>query len=158
MEYLDYVEREAKENLRFHLNVLETLNKEAHTLLSIQLLFAGASFGYAIKLVQAGGFPPLAVATVALTLYIAVLAATNGITCLMHSEMQAPANEPKNLLLDDVELEALRLAELDNYQERIDLVQGRNTLTADVLNKLRLLAIASPAVFAVVSIVTSLVL
>ena len=155
MEFLDYVEREAKENLRFHLDTLEALNKEAHTLLALQLVFAGGAFGYALKLFGEGGSLPLAVGACVLTLYLGLLAAGTAVSCLMHTRLEAPANEPENLLLDDVELDALRLAELDNVQVRIDRNQERNANTGRTLNTLRLLTICSPVVFGLAALVAT---
>ena len=60
-----------------------------------------------------------------------------------------PGNEPKNLLVVDCELEAVRLAELDNLQARIDFNQARNSRVGKHLNTIRLLTLASPIVFVV---------
>ena len=155
MDFLDYVEREAKENIRFHLDTLETLNKEAHTLLGLQLVFASAAFGYALKMAEPGEPVALAVGAVVLTAWLGALAALTAVRCLMHAPVEAPANEPENLLLDGVELDALRLAELDNVQVRIDRNQSRNAETGRALNTLRLLTIVSPLVFGLAAAVTS---
>jgi hypothetical protein len=50
MDYLDYVEREAKENMAFHLANLDALKKEAESTLNFLFLILSGASAYTVQL------------------------------------------------------------------------------------------------------------
>jgi hypothetical protein len=69
--------------------------------------------------------------------------------CMLTTKLPSPTNEPSNLYQKEFTLEAIREVELRNLNERIKEVSARNHRVAAWLDRARLLAIASPIVFAI---------
>ena len=142
-DVLEWVEKAAIENLRYHLASTDTLAKEANLTLTILLAALSAAFSYVLA------NPTLRAAAIVMTLYLFGLCLLLVSKCLMIEEVPSPTNEPRNLLQDGYELDALARAELKNIQVRIDQAALRNTNTALWLNRVRIGAVLTPVVFVV---------
>lgn len=156
VEKLDFIEAAAKGNAAFHLACAEALAKESNTLLTIVLTGAGASFGYAISLAEKNAPQWLLCGLGTVSIYLFAVAALTTWKCLWVGDIHPPENEPKNLIHDDFDVDAVRRAELNNKQECINRNKDRNTKTGLWLNRCRLFAAATPVVFAAVALVVVL--
>lgn len=156
MNKFDYIEAEAKANFAFHLACAETLAKEANVLLTVLLTGAGASFGFVINLVEKGASQWLLYGLGAVSAYLFAIAALTTWKCLWVRTMYPPANEPKNLNQTNLSIAAVRRSELKNKQIYIDKNKERNDSVADWLNRCRMLAAATPLVFAVAALASFL--
>jgi hypothetical protein len=138
---LEWVEKAALENMRGHAQAADTLAKEAATTLTILLAILSGAFAFSLRTsdYQYGA--------ISMTAYLFLLCVLLVIKCLVIREFPAVTNEPKNLYQEGYDLDALRKAELRNMQERINLAAGRNTVTAQWLNRVRIGTIFSPLVF-----------
>lgn len=148
-ELLDWVEKAAIENLRFHLQSTENLTKEAQTTLTVLLAGLGASLAYALKDVGAGVFSDVTFGIIVLTIYLMINCALVVFKCMKIAPIPAPTNEPKNLYNVNYELAVLRKFELDNIQDRIDQAVRRNDATTAWLNRSRAMVVFSPVSFLV---------
>jgi len=140
-EILEWIEKAALGNLKDHSQAADALAKEAATTLTILLAALSAAFGYALT------FSPYQIGAVALTFYLFLLCVPLVTRCMMIGEFPATTHEPRNLKQDGFSLDALRDAELKNIQDRIDQAARRNAITAQWLNRVRIGAICSPAIF-----------
>lgn len=156
MNKFDYIEAEAKANFAFHLACAETLAKEANVLLTVLLTGAGASFGYVISLMEKGAPQWLMHGLGTVSIYLFAIAALTTWKCLWVDVMYPPANEPKNLNQTNLSIAAVRRSELKNKQTYIDKNRDRNDGVADWLNRCRMLAAATPLVFAVAALASFL--
>ena len=148
MEKLDFIEAEAKANVAFHLACAEALAKESNILLTVLLTGAGASLGYVINLVEKDAPQWLLYGLGAVSVYLFTIAALTTWKCLWARLIYPPANEPKNLCQDDLDADTIRRGELKNRQTCIDMNKDRNEGVGSWLNWCRLLAAATPIVFA----------
>jgi hypothetical protein len=157
MDHLDYVEREAKENITFHLANLDALKKEAESTLNFLFLILSGAAAYTVQLIKDDNpFGALVLGTA--TAYLSLVAVYITQRCLTSGDVMPPTNEPDNLKLNEgQDLDALRKEELKNLHERIQFNRARNTLLGKRLNKSRLLICATPLVFLIAGLVVSLV-
>lgn len=149
-EKIDWIEKQAAENLKFRLQVRETLAKEANNLLTILLAAIGAIVAFAIKNSSEEQITPLLMGAIAMTGWLMLIATILVLKCIMTSTLIPPGNEPKNLLLDGYTLEQIKKFELENVQNSIDQTALRNRNIAYWLDKARLSAVASPLIFILV--------
>ena len=148
MEMLEYAEKAGAENIKFHIECAEAIGKEANTTLTILLAASGTALGYTVKLFELGNHPYLVGGMVLMTAYLFVLTYYL-ISMVMGIEaIEAPTNEPANLLHPDHPLESVREIELRNLQARIKGNIRRNDKKAGRLNGLRLAVIFVPVLFA----------
>lgn len=150
-DLLDWVEKQALENLRFRIQDADNLTKESNTTLTILLAGMGASLAYGIKLLDANSESWILLAVFMFSAYLLVLCMLLIFKCLKISAIPAPTNEPQNLYQVEFSLEALREVELKNLQERINETVRRNDMVATWLNRIRLLAVCSPIIFILVA-------
>ncbi|MBA1446614.1 MAG: hypothetical protein M3H12_07765 [Chromatiales bacterium] len=146
---IDWVEQAALENIRFHLQVTETLAKEAASTLILLLAGMGGALAYAVKGFEQATLTSLAVGAGMLSAWLMVVGCLLVIKCLLSTWLYAPTNEPKNLYQKDYSLDEMHEAELRNMQVRIEQVIMRNHRVAAWLDRSRLLALASPVVFVI---------
>lgn len=147
-ELLDWVEKAGMENIRFRLQITETLAKEAQTTLTVLLAGMGASLAYAIKgLESAEGMSAATSGAACLSVWLMIGAAVLIVQCIMTAPLYPPANEPKNLYQKNYALDKLREFELLNMQASIDAIVARNHRVAAWLDRVRIWATASPLVF-----------
>lgn len=148
MELIDWVEGQAKDNLLFRLNNLENLIKDANSVLLLLLAGIGASMAYGYKFYISTSYEEwLLISVLAVGIYLLVLANILISKCLKIDEIQPPSNEPDNLYQKEFDILLLREIELKNIQERIDKATARNTITAIWLNRVKVAAASTPAVF-----------
>lgn len=150
-DVLEWVEKAALGNLSGHLQVADTLAKDAATTLTILLAALSGAFGYSLSATgyQAGA--------IGLTMYLFLLCVVLVTKCMMTGEFPATTNEPRNLMQEGFALAALRKVELRNFQVRIDKAAKRNASTAQWLNRVRLGAVCSPAIFVLATFAAELV-
>ncbi|MEX3915987.1 hypothetical protein AB4Y43_07040 [Paraburkholderia sp. BR10872] len=146
---LDWVEGQAAENMRFHVESLAVISKEANTTLTVLLAGVGAASAYTVKLFDTHGAGWLLAATITFGVCLLLLSAWLILGCLKISELPTPTNEPENLYQPKYSLSAIRAAEITNTQSRIHQVVRRNNKTADRLNRIRLLALLTPVIASV---------
>jgi len=154
-DLLDWTEKAAQENLKFHLQNADSLAKEANTTLTVLLAALGGVLAYALKLLDSGLISATLVSVAVLTLYLTALCSLLVFKCMKIAPIPAPTNEPKNLYQKDLALDRLREVELDNIQSRIDQAVARNDGTTAWLNRVRVLAVLSPVIFAVALVCTA---
>lgn len=146
IDFLDFVERHAEQNIAFHLANADALRHEANVLLTVLLSGAGGALGLAAG---TGGIERMSAIGLGVAgVYLFGVAALVVECCLKIRELQPPANEPAKLLsLADQSLEGVRHGELLNMQDRIDLIVKRNAFVGAWLNISRRLATATPIIF-----------
>lgn len=145
------MQQEAAKNMAFHLENMECLQKEANTTLTFLFLVISAAFSGSVKLFSAGNMVPLAISIASLCVYLTLIAVYLVYSCMRARDVDAPANEPKNLKIKDgLSSEEIQAFELENLQARIDFNKRRNAKTAFSLNLARFLICASPVVFLIV--------
>lgn len=144
---LDWIEKQAADNLRFRLNVCEILAKESHQLLMLLLAGIGAVLAYIINNALAGLSAALLAAAINLAIWLMVAAFVLVYQCIMTADLMPLGNEPKNLLLKGYTLLQIKEFELQNVQASIEHTISRNRHTAYWLDKCRLAAIISPIIF-----------
>ena len=148
MSHLEFMQRESSKNMDFHMENMDSLQKESNTTLTFLFVVVSASFSGAVKIFTGGNLTGLALALSVLCVYLAGLAAYLVFTCLMARTVKAPANEPKNLKLPaGYTSDEMQEFELEKLQERIQFNVERNAKTARHLNIVRVLICASPLVF-----------
>jgi hypothetical protein len=154
-EVLDYAEKAGLENLRFRLQNAETLAKEANTTLTILLAGIGGAMALSFKgFEQPHPLPSgMTIGAAGIAVWLMMVAAALVVFCMLSMDLPAPTNEPLNLFQPEFELDKLRVVELRNLDARIKQVTARNHRVAAWLDRVRLLAIASPLVFLVISLV-----
>jgi len=153
-ELMSWAEQEAKENIRFRLHISELLAKSAET--TLVMVFAGMGGAMAYVVHHADHLTAWhVVGAVAVAAWLMAAACILVLFCMMAMDLPVPANEPKNLYQTDYDTVALRKVELENVQERIDAVKYRNQYIAGWLNRARLMAVATPVVFIVVSVLAA---
>jgi hypothetical protein len=148
-ELIDWVEKQALENLRFRIQDAENISKESNTTLTILLAALGGGIAYTAKLLEADSEQTVVVAMATTLVYIAVLCAVLLQKCMKIVAMPVPTNEPRNLFQKRFSLDAIREVELSNVQARIDEAVARNDASAAWLNRVRFLAILAPLVFGI---------
>jgi len=148
-EKIDWIEKQAAENLKFRLQVRETLAKEANNLLAILLAAIGAMVAFAIENASEEQITPLLIGAIFMTVWLMLIATILVFKCIVTSALIPPGNEPKNLLLDEYTLEQLKKFELENVQNSINQTASRNQKIAGWLDIARLSAVASPLIFIV---------
>jgi len=144
---IDWVEKNALENLRFRLQNAETLAKDASSTLTWVLAAMGGTLAYSVKGLEDGSLAPLIAGTLSASLWLAICAGLLVIRCIQTRELVAPTNEPSNIFQPEHSLDDLRRAELRNIQERIELATARNRTVAYWLDKCRLMLTFTPLVF-----------
>jgi hypothetical protein len=149
-DLLDWVEKQAQENLHFRVQDTEALKKDSTTTLNILLAGMAGAFAYGMRLYPKSEGWEIAAVFVFAT-YLLALCAVLIFKCLKICAIPAPTNEPRNLYQETFTLEQLRKVELENVQSRIDEVVKRNNSVALWLNRVRLLAVCSPIVAAIVA-------
>jgi hypothetical protein len=155
-ELIEWVEKQALENLRFRIQDAETIAKESNATLTILLAALGGGIAYCAKLVEADASREVLAGMISALSYVAVLCGLLLNRCLKIAAMPVPTNEPRNLLRKDFSLNAIREAELLNVQARIDEAVARNDFTADWLNRVRFLAVLTPLVFGAAMVLAGL--
>lgn len=147
---IDWIERQAMENLRFRLANAETLAKEANATLLILLAGLGGGLAYVVKGMAMPAPSALMAGATAFTGWLMVCALVLTVKCILTANLPVPSNEPKNLKAAfDLDLDTARQFELENIQARIDDTKARNWRVAKWLDRVRLMAVFSPAVFAI---------
>lgn len=145
---LDWVEKNALENLRFRLQNAESLAKDASSTLTLVLAAMGGTLAYGVKGLE-DRMTPLIGGTWAVAGWLAICAVFIVFRCIQTRELVAPTNEPINIFQPEHSLDDLRRVELKNIQGRIELATARNQAVAYWLDKCRLMLALSPAVFLV---------
>ena len=107
-DLLDWTEKAAQENLKFHLQNADSLAKEANTTLTVLLAALGGVLAYALKLLDSGLISATLVSVAVLTLYLTALCSLLVFKCMKIAPIPAPTNEPKNLYQKDFALDRLR--------------------------------------------------
>lgn len=148
-DLIDYAEKAGLENIRFRLQNSETLAKEASSTLTVLLAGMGGSLAYAAKLFEEATPSALTVGAAAVSTWLMVASILLVVFCMLTTNLPSPTNEPSNLYQKEFSLEAIREVELRNLNQRIKEVAARNHRVAAWLDRARLLAIASPIVFAI---------
>lgn len=150
-DMLDWVEKQALENLRFRIQDADNLTKESNTTLTLLLAGMGSGFAYELKLISENAQPWLLLSIFMVSSYLLILCSLLIFNCLKIAAIPAPTNEPNNLYQPAFALEVLREAELKNIQQRINDAVTRNESVATWLNRIRFCAVCTPIVFSVVA-------
>jgi hypothetical protein len=146
---IEWVEKQALDNLRFRIQDAENIAKESNTTLTVLLAALGGGIAYCAKLLEADADQEVVAGVVVALAYVAGLCGVLVVKCMKIMAMPVPTNEPRNLLQKGFSLNAVREVELQNVQARIDEAVARNDVTSAWLNRVRLLAVFTPLVFAI---------
>ena len=141
---LEWVEKQALENLRFHIQTAEQLGKDANATLTLLLAGVGGMVAYLVKLLESKAEVIWLAAVGSFVMTLSVHTAALIFYCLKTAPISAPTNEPRNIYRPYYSLEVVREVELDNIQLRIDKVAARNIRVATWLDSIRLMAVCSP--------------
>ena len=152
-ELIDWVEKQALENFKSHIQDADNLIKQSSTTLTILLAALGTGTAYSVKVLDAHGDKSLLIAAIVFSIYILLLCAVLVFKCLKIQAIPAPTNEPDHLYRKSLSLDHIREEELKNLQQRINQLVKRNDATSRWLNRVRLLTVASPIVFALIVLV-----
>lgn len=148
-EMLKWAEQAGAENMKFRVQSTEQLSKDANVTLTLLLTGVGGALAIVAKTLEAQShqtFSVLAGAGV-MAIWFMILGIMVLHWCIQTRPVQAPTNEPKNLFQPDYSLLDLRKFELENLQERIELLTRRNAEVAAWLDRIRYASAASPLVF-----------
>ncbi len=151
-ELLDWVEKQALENIRFHIQTSEHLTKESNTTLTLLLAGIGGAVAYLTKLFDSQAEFWLVTAVGAFGVQLIVLAAILIWYCLRTDVMWPPTSEPLCLFQPSFTVDRLREVELENIQGRINQVVQRNNRVATWLDRVRFGAVAAPIVSAAAAV------
>lgn len=152
-ERLDWIENSAIENLKAHHASADVIAKEASTTLTVLLAGAAGGLAYAGKAVDAHSWTWYSFGAAAFTAWLTWLCYRCVKECLMISPIPQIYNEPRNLNAPELTLIELRESEILGLQSRIDRAARRNSDLSAKMNDIRRLAVASPLVFAISSLV-----
>lgn len=156
--HLEFMQSEASRNWDFHLQNMESLQREANITLTFLYVVISASFSGALKLFIGGDYNVLAISLSILCVYLSFLAIVLAIGCLLSRPVKAPSNEPKNLKIrDGLTSEQIQNHELANLQERIEFNIERNATTGRRLNFVRVMICLSPIFFLIVFSILTLI-
>ncbi|WP_316872950.1 hypothetical protein [Ralstonia edaphi] len=150
---IDWIEKSAIENLKAHHATADIVAKEASTTLTVLLAGAAGGLAYAGKAIDTTSWTWYSFGTAAFTAWMTWLCYRCVTECLMVSELPQIYNEPRNLDAPDLSLNELRESEILGLQGRIDITAKRNGELSSRLNRIRRLAVASPIVFVISSLV-----
>lgn len=154
--HIDWAEKAGLENLKGRLATGDVLLTQANQLLT--LLFAGVGGALVIgnKIFTTPG--PVEWGAMVSAMWLAVIAILLTLRCIATRWTQAPYNEPKHLYPGPREYTLLELREfeLDNIQERIQLMKTRNQSVAYWLDRCRYLTAATPLVYALGAYITAI--
>ncbi|MFV0920016.1 MULTISPECIES: hypothetical protein [Ralstonia solanacearum species complex] len=151
-DILEWVEKQALENLRFHIQTSEHFTKESNTTLTLLFTGMGGAIAYLTKLLETKAAIGLTVAVGMFAIEMLLLAAVLIVSCLKTDVVWPPTNEPRFLFQPSYVLAKIREAELNNIQARIDQMVSRNNRVAIWLDRVRLGAVVSPIVAAVAGV------
>ena len=140
MTKLDYAEKAGIENLKERTQNGDLIHREANTLLALLLSGAGAALYFSAKQ------DPLSSVAFVVSFWLFAVALTLTLKCLMFGDYPAVWNEPKNLNQKDLELETIRVFELQNLQQRIDQAAALNYTKSGWLNKCIIAACTTPVI------------
>lgn len=144
---VDWAEESGLENLRArHATYLQIKDQAQVTFTTIAAGIGGA-FAIAAKVVAPGSAGPVAFGAALLCVYLALVAATLVVKCMLFRPIPSITNEPLNLLKEGFGLAQIKQSELAGVQSRIDEMTAINSVTANWLNRTRLLALLSPLMF-----------
>jgi hypothetical protein len=146
-EILDWAEKAGLENLKFRLQTCDTLAKDAGTTLTVLLAGLGATLAYAMKGAEESTSSALTVGAGAMAGWLMFVASVLICKCITTTPIWPPTNEPRNLYQKTYAWDDLREVELENLQKRIDQTAERNLHIAMWLDRVRLMAVASPLIF-----------
>ena len=141
---LDFAEAEGHRAEAAVTAALVALQREANTLLSIQLLFLAAALGHTVDRLSSAGVTVFFVAGAGLTLWLGLLAASTVSNCLRASDWMPEGTEPNRLLVEGLTTDEVRLDQLDNATEKIQANKARVVSLAGSLNRHRAWTVASP--------------
>lgn len=144
---LDHAEKAGQENMKFHIDNGDCLAKDSNSTLTILLAGGGATLGYWMKLLEQGNHPHLVWGVGALSCYLFALALLLLIFGMQAEDLEAPTNEPQNLMVQGFAADLIREEDLKDLQRRIDLNIARNERKAFWLNWARRLLVFAPVVF-----------
>ncbi len=150
-ELIDFAEKAGMENIKFRLQNSETLAKDAASTLTILLAGIGGAMAYAAKIFEESPSKASEIGAFWFCIWLIATAMFLVINCILSTEMQAPTNQPMNLYLKEYSLDAVRIVELRNLEERIKLTISKNHRIAVWLDRVRISIILSPVVFFVVT-------
>jgi hypothetical protein len=164
---LEWIEKQAEQNMAFHLANIDALNKEAHTTLSLLLVAIPAAFSCAVTWFQKSGAETWAFSMAVTCLYLIWIAYYVART-VTPRDIQAPGNRPTYLIqaLDTVKdanasksvedkkdwpedwaLSSVIQGNLIDLEKRIEENHDREEDSAAAITRARSFFIATPLVF-----------
>lgn len=145
-EYLEWVEKAAIENLRGRLATGDVLLAQANQLLSLLMVGIAGSLVYGAK-IFGDGPGPLEWGAAATSAWLSACTVVLTFMCIATRTTQALYNEPKNLLVPGVGIDAARFWETQLVQRRIELTRARNASVAHWLDICRYATALTPVAF-----------
>ncbi len=151
-DLINYVLTEAQANIKFQIESLDVLRKEANATLTLLMTGAGAASGYGIKLCEDIGTvkSDMIIALFSLALFLFFLSGLLSWFCLLTGDVMPPSNIPANLYNPDFNVYLIKEAEIENMQGRIETNRGMVANVGSWLNIVRIVSLFSPLIFLVV--------
>jgi hypothetical protein len=153
MEMIEWVEQAGLECLRAHVKSCDDIRQQSNTALAVLTAGAAGALAYGMKALEAPANKPLAIAALAVSVYLFVICAALATRCLMVADYPSVTNTPKNLYQKEFDLNAVREAELHNIQLRIEEAVAINATRSKWLNRAWAAATATPLIFLVTFLV-----
>lgn len=150
---LEWIEKQAQESLKSRFATADILAKDAQTTLTILLAGVGGSAAYAAKIFESSAPGPVAIASAVVCVYLIALCILLVLRCMMFQSFPALSQDPKNLMHPTYSLDAIREEEVKNIGDRISEAKGINDERAKRLNRFRIAAALSPAVFVLTALI-----
>lgn len=151
-ESVKWVEENARLVSAFQERVIDALERQASAFLNLLLAGAGGSLAYAVSLAekQAANWQQAGMAAISIWLFM--IAGLVLWRAMWSRPVWPPANEPGNLTgAYEMDLTRARALQLKNQQTAINANRERNDAVGRWLNVCRLLAAATPVIFAAIA-------
>lgn len=151
-ESVKWVEDQARLVCAFQERVIDALEKQAAALLNLLLAGAGGSLAYAVNLVEKHSQAWQSAGMAAVAVWLFTVAALVLWRAMWSRAVFGPANDPAHLRAAyELDVTQARIYSLEHLQAGITANRARNDAVGRALNQCRLLAAATPIVFAVVA-------
>lgn len=146
---LEWIEKQGQESLKARFATAELISKEAQTTLTVFLAGIGGAGAYGAKVIEPGSATPLVLASAVVCAYLVILAVLLVLLCMRFKPYPAQFQEPLNLMHPTYSIDDVREVEVQNIDKRIREASKINAHRATMMNRLRLAAVLTPAIFVV---------
>jgi hypothetical protein len=148
LKLLEWAEKRGIENLSDHLQAVDNLKRESERTLTVLYAAFGATLAYVIKNLDKSKFSASVVGAIAMLSWLFFLSGWLILFCLKVKPAPSARNEPQNLIYKIQPVADAITEEIENMKSRIARATERTGSLSWHLNRVRLAALLSPAIFA----------